>query len=96
MADMGQENIDEYAAVLAGEDQLRSYLLREREQLRDAAAADIVASLETLLPDVDRVVLTGELAGASAHLEEGEGHLSVALGALDRMLDELVSTGSPG
>jgi len=31
----------------------------------------------------------------SAHLEEGEGHLSVALGALDRMLDELVNAGKP-
>ncbi|HYB18375.1 MAG TPA: hypothetical protein VEF71_23330, partial [Streptosporangiaceae bacterium] len=125
----------------------------------DATASGIVASLETLLPDVDRAVLTGEfgedlaanfheamrtgvegwleddmaftrpwgfglqevsvptviwqgsadlmvpfshgqwlaaqLPGASAHLEEGEGHLSVGLGALDRMLDELVSAGGP-
>jgi hypothetical protein len=29
------------------------------------------------------------------HLEEGEGHLSVALGAIERMLDELVGAGSP-
>jgi hypothetical protein len=35
--------------------------------------------------------LASQLPGASAHLEEGEGHLSVVLGALDRMLDELVS-----
>jgi pimeloyl-ACP methyl ester carboxylesterase len=159
MAGMGQENIVEYSAALEGEDQLRSYLLHEREQLKGATAADVIASLETLLPDVDRAVLTGEvgedlaanlreavrtgvegwleddmtdlrswgfgleeisvpvmiwqgsadlmvpfshgqwlasqLPGASAHLEEGEGHLSVALGAMDRMLDELVSAGSP-
>jgi pimeloyl-ACP methyl ester carboxylesterase len=159
MAGMGQENIVEFSAALEGEDQLRPYLLHEREQLKDATAADIVASLGTVLPDVDRAVLTGEfgedvaanlreavrtgvegwleddiaftkpwgfgleeisvpvmiwqgsadlmvpfshgqwlashLPGASAHLEEGEGHLSVALGALDRMLDELVSAGSP-
>jgi pimeloyl-ACP methyl ester carboxylesterase len=158
-AGMGEENVAEFPAALHGEDQLRSYLLHEREQLKDATGADIVASLETLLPDVDRAVLTGEfgedlaamfreavrtgvegwleddiavtrswgfgleqisvptmiwqgsadlmvpfahgqslasqLPGASAHLEEGEGHLSVALGALDRMLDELVSAGSP-
>ena len=138
---------------------MRSYLLHEREQLKDVTAADIVASLDTVLPDVDRAVLTGEfgediaasfreavrtgvegwleddiaftrswgfrldeisvptmiwqgsadlmvpfshgqwlasqLRGASAHLEEGEGHLSVGLGALDRMLDDLVSAGSP-
>jgi pimeloyl-ACP methyl ester carboxylesterase len=137
---------------------LRSYLVHEREQLKDITAADIVSSLETLLPDVDKAVLTGEfgedlaasfreavrtgvegwldddlaftspwgfgldevsvpamiwqgsadlmvpfshgqwlaprLPGASAHLEEGEGHLSIGLGALDRMLDELVDAGS--
>ncbi len=158
-AGMGEENVAEFSAALHSEDQLRSYLLHKREQLKDATGADIVASLQTLLPDVDRAVLTGEfgedlaamfreavrtgvegwleddiaftrswgfgleeiavptmiwqgsadlmvpfshgqwlasqLPGASAHLEEGEGHLSVALGALDRMLDELVSAGSP-
>jgi pimeloyl-ACP methyl ester carboxylesterase len=159
MAGMGQENITEFAAALDGEDQLRSYLLHEREQLTDVTAADIVTSAETLLPDVDRAALTGEfgedvaasfreavrtgvegwfeddiaatrpwgfgleeisapvmiwhgsadlstpfshgqwlasqLPGTSAHLEQGEGHLSVLLGELDRMLDELISAGSP-
>lgn len=158
-AGMGEENVAEFSAAVQGEDQLRSYLLQAREQLKDATAAGIVASLDTLLPDVDRAVLTGEfgedlvagfreamrtgvegwleddiaftspwgfglgeisvpamiwqgsadlmvpfshgqwlasrLPDASAHLEEGEGHLSVGLGALDRMLDELVSIGSP-
>jgi pimeloyl-ACP methyl ester carboxylesterase len=159
IAGMGEENVVEFSAALGGEDQLRPYLLSEREQLKDATAADVVTSLETLLPEVDRAVLTGEfgedmaanfreavrigvegwleddiaftgpwgfgleeisvpvmiwqgsadlmvpfshgqwlasqLPGASVHLEEGEGHLSVALGALDRMLDELVSAGRP-
>jgi pimeloyl-ACP methyl ester carboxylesterase len=159
VAGMGEENVAEFSAAVQGEDQLRSYLLQAREQLKDATAAGIVASLDTLLPDVDRAVLTGEfgedlvagfreamrtgvegwleddiaftspwgfglgeisvpvmiwqgsadlmvpfshgqwlasrLPDASAHLEEGEGHLSVGLGALDRMLDELVSIGSP-
>jgi pimeloyl-ACP methyl ester carboxylesterase len=159
MAGMGEENIVEFSAALDGEDRLRPYLLSAREQLKAATAAEIVASLDTLLPDVDRAVLTGEfgedlvanfheamrtgvegwfeddmafarpwgfelaeisvptmiwqgsadlmvpfahgqwlasrLPGASAHLEEGEGHLSVGLGALDRMLDELVSAASP-
>jgi len=158
MAGMGEENVAEFSAALAGEDQLRSFLLAARDQVKDVTAAGIVASLETLLPDVDRAVLTGEfgedlaamfreavrtgvegwfeddialtrswgfgleeisvpvmiwqgsadlmvpfshgqwlasqLPGASAHLEEGEGHLSVGLGALDRMLDELVTAGS--
>jgi pimeloyl-ACP methyl ester carboxylesterase len=154
MSGMGEENITEFSAALRGEDELRAYLLPEGEQLSNITAGDIVSSLETLLPDVDRAVLTGEfgedmaasfreavragvdgwldddlafaspwgfsldeisvpvmiwqgsadlmvpfahgqwlasqLPGASVHLEDGEGHLSVGLGALDRMLDELV------
>jgi pimeloyl-ACP methyl ester carboxylesterase len=157
-AGMGEGNVTEFAVAARGEDELRSFLAREREVLKDITAADVVTSLETILPDVDRAVLTGEFAddtvasfreamrtgiegwleddlaflapwgfelaeisvptmiwqgsadlmvpfahgqwlasrlpAASAHLEHGEGHLSVALGALDRMLDELVAAGS--
>jgi pimeloyl-ACP methyl ester carboxylesterase len=154
MAGMGEENIVEFSAAVAGEDQLRAYLLQQAELLRNIRATDIVASMQSLLPDVDRAALTGEfgedvaasfreavrtgvdgwldddlafakpwgfslaeisvptmiwqgnadlmvpfahgqwlaarLPAASAHLEEGEGHLSVGLGKLDTMLDELV------
>jgi pimeloyl-ACP methyl ester carboxylesterase len=157
MAGMGEENVAEFGAALEGEDVLRPYLDAQREQLKDATVADIISSLGTLLPDVDRVVLTDEfgedmadgfhealrtgvngwldddlaftkpwgfgideisiptmlwqgsadmmvpfahgqwlssrLPAVSSHLEQGEGHLSVALGALDRMLDELVVAG---
>jgi pimeloyl-ACP methyl ester carboxylesterase len=61
-AGMGEENIVEFSAAVHGEDELRSYLLQEREQLKDITAADVASSLETLLPDVDRAVLTGEFA----------------------------------
>jgi len=158
MAGMGEDNIVEFSAALQGEDQLRPYLEQQREQLRNIRAADIVASMESLLPDVDRAALTGEfgedmaasfrdavrigvdgwldddlafakpwgfslaeisvptmiwqgsadlmvpfahgrwlasrLPAASAHLEDGEGHLSVGLGKLDTMLDELVKAAS--
>jgi pimeloyl-ACP methyl ester carboxylesterase len=154
MAGMGEDNVVEFTAALRGEDQLRPYLTEQGEVLRDIGAADIVASMESLLPDVDRAALTGEfgedmaasfreavctgvdgwldddlavatpwgfglaeisvpvmiwqgsadlmvpfahgqwlasrLPAAAAHLEEGEGHLSVGLGKLDTMLDELV------
>jgi hypothetical protein len=36
--------------------------------------------------------LGAHVPGVTAHLEQGHGHLSLALGALDRMLDELVTT----
>jgi pimeloyl-ACP methyl ester carboxylesterase len=154
MAGMGEQNVVEFSAAAQGEDFLRPYLMQEGEQLRNISAADIVGSLQSLLPDVDRAVLTGEFGedtaagfrealrtgidgwldddlaftkpwgfslaeisvptviwqgsadlmvpfahgqwlgsrvpAASVHLAEGEGHLSVGLGKLDAMLDELV------
>ena len=157
MAGMGEDNVIEFSAAVEGEDELRPYLLQQGELLRNIRAADIVSSMQSLLPDVDRAALTGEFgedtaAGfreamrtgidgwldddlafvkpwgfslaeislptmiwqgsadlmvpfahgqwlasrvpkASAHLEAGEGHLSVGLGRLDDMLDELVKAG---
>jgi pimeloyl-ACP methyl ester carboxylesterase len=60
MSGMGEENITEFSITLEGEVPLRTYLTEQREQLRDIAPADIVASLDTVLPDVDRAVLNGE------------------------------------
>jgi pimeloyl-ACP methyl ester carboxylesterase len=155
MAGMGDDNVAEFGAALQGEATLRPFLEEMRVELEDADAAGIIASLESLLPDVDKAVLTDEfgedmaasfaealrvgvdgwvdddlaftepwgfefaeltgpimlwqgnldrmvpfahgealgslIAGASVHLEEGEGHLSIGLGSLHRMLDELVS-----
>ena len=160
VAGMGDDNVAEFGAALRGEPTLRPMLEEFREQLKDTDAAGIIASLDSLLPDVDKAVLNdafgedmaasfaealrhgvdgwvdddlaftepwgfdfdelsgpvmiwqgtldlmvpfahgGALAsritGASVHLEEGEGHLSIGLGALDRMLDELVSAGNAG
>ena len=158
MAGMGEDNVLEFGASLEGEGRLRPFLEEAREELKEITAAGIITSLDSLLPDVDKAVLTGEfgedmangfhealrvgvdgwldddlafvkpwsfdlseisvptmiwqgsedlmvpfahgrwlssrVAGASVHLEDGEGHLSVGIGALDRMLDELVSTAS--
>lgn len=158
MAGMGEENIVEFSTALDGAPALRGYLEGQRSHLADATVKDIVSSLATILPDVDRDVLTNEFGqdmvasfhealrtgvegwldddlafvtpwgfgldeieiptmfwqgsadlmvpfahgkwlssqvpGASAHLEEGEGHLSVAIGAMDRMLDELAEAGA--
>jgi pimeloyl-ACP methyl ester carboxylesterase len=154
MAGMGEENLVEFSAAVEGEDRLRPYLHQLGDVLRNIRSADIVASMQSLLPDVDRAALTGEFgedmaAGlreamrtgvdgwldddlafvrqwgfslteisvptaiwqgsadlmvpfahgqwlasriptASVHLEEGEGHLSIGLGKIDAMLDELV------
>ena len=62
MSGMGEENVVEFSAAVHGEDELRPHLLGEREQLKDITAADIASSMQTLLPDVDKAVLTGEFA----------------------------------
>lgn len=156
LSGMGEQNVDEFARALDGEDSLRERLDADAEHLRATDADGIVAGLSSLLPPIDVEQLTdefgedmaanfaealrrgtdgwvdddlaftrpwgfelGELAvpaflwqgsedlmvpfahgqwlaaaipGVVAHLEQGEGHLSIGVGALDRMLDELVAT----
>jgi hypothetical protein len=52
--------------AVEGEDPLRAYLVAQREHLKDATVADIVSSLETLLPDVDCAVLTDDFGEGMA------------------------------
>jgi pimeloyl-ACP methyl ester carboxylesterase len=152
MAGMGEQNVEEFTLAMKGETALRPYLDAARETLKDVDAAGVIAGLGTLLPDVDRAVLTDEfgedmssnlrggvaqidgwldddlaftrpwgfdlgapavptfvwqgsedlmvpfahgiwladhLPGATVHLEPAQGHLSIGIGELDRMLDEL-------
>ncbi len=153
LAGMGEQNVDEFGAALAGPEQLRAYLEKDADALRTTTAEHIVSALGSVLPDVDVAVLTDEFGedmaagfagalrhgvdgwldddlafvrpwgfelaeirvptfiwqgsadlmvpfahgqwlasavpGATVHLVEGEGHLSIGLGGLDAMLDEL-------
>ena len=156
LAGMGEQNLVEFGLALQGEAALRPALEEEAVGLRTADATAVVESMSTLLPAVDRAVLTaefgedlatnlaaglspevdgwvdddlafvrpwgfdlddvtvpsflwqgsedlmvpfshgqwlsGRIPGVTAHLETGEGHLSVSVGSLGRMLDELVGT----
>jgi pimeloyl-ACP methyl ester carboxylesterase len=156
LAGMGQENVEEFGLALRGEDALRPSHETEAPALRGNDPAAVVAAMTTLLPEVDRVLVTDEFGadmagsfaeglrlgvdgwvdddlaftrpwgfelteiavptfvwqgsedlmvpfahgqwlaehvpGVTAHLLPGEGHLSIAVGALDAMLDELVKT----
>jgi pimeloyl-ACP methyl ester carboxylesterase len=150
---MGEDNVVEFGLAEQGEEALRPFVLKHREALKDADGEALVRDLATLLPEVDRRVLTSEVGaetvavlvggvqvpdawidddlafvrdwgfdlaamavptyvwqgsedkmvpfhhgewlaahvpGAVAHLEEGEGHFSIAIGALGRMLDEVL------
>lgn len=49
-------------------------------------------SEDLMVPFAHGLWLAAHVPGATARLQQGEGHLSVTLGAIDRMLDELVTT----
>jgi pimeloyl-ACP methyl ester carboxylesterase len=61
LAGMGQDNLDEFGAALAGEEQLRPFLAAVRQALLVATPEQIVEELGSLLPAPDRAVLNGEL-----------------------------------
>lgn len=49
-------------------------------------------SSDLMVPFAHGRWLAGHLPRATAHLEEGEGHLSIVIRSIDRMLDELVAS----
>lgn len=155
LAGMGQDNVEEFGAAVEGEDALRAWLEAESEGMQDGTVEGLIEALDSLLPEVDRAVLTGDVAAsmiastraairngvdgwldddlefvspwgfdlnevtvpislwqgtedlmvpfahaewlashlptASLHLEQGEGHLSVSVGSIDAMYDDLIA-----
>jgi pimeloyl-ACP methyl ester carboxylesterase len=57
---MGEQNITEFTQARSGEPVLRPALEAEAVGLRSGGVAELIESLHTLLPDVDRAVLTDE------------------------------------
>jgi pimeloyl-ACP methyl ester carboxylesterase len=58
---MGADNIEEFSLALEGEDALLPFLQKERAGILDADAEGVIRTLDSLLPDVDRAVLTSEV-----------------------------------
>jgi pimeloyl-ACP methyl ester carboxylesterase len=67
MAGMGEQNVEEFAAALEGPEALEAFLVPMAEQIRAAKPEELRDLLITLLPPVDREVLTGDRA---AHAKE--------------------------
>ena len=68
---MGEDNVAEFGAALAGEEPLAAYLTPVVPELRDADPAELVTALRSVLSDVDAAALTDALgehmAAATAH-----------------------------
>jgi pimeloyl-ACP methyl ester carboxylesterase len=156
---MGAQNIEEFQLARRGEDALRPYLDTEAAALAHVDAAGLIEGMSSLLPQVDRDVMTNEIgedmvasfaealragvdgwldddlafvqpwgfdlsdvsapvviwqgsddlmvpfshgewlcrnvSGATSRLVQGEGHISLGVGAMDRMLDDLLVTTRP-
>lgn len=62
LAGMGEQNVAEFQAALAGPEALEPFLEREAEEFAAATPEQIKEVMATLLPPVDAAVLTGERA----------------------------------
>ena len=72
LAGQGEQNQEEWAAALAGPATLEAFLEPLAQELADASPEQLRDVLVTLLPPVDREVLTGELA-EHAHASTAAG-----------------------
>lgn len=65
-AGMGADNIVEFGAILEGEQQLVDFLTPAAAGLLQATGTDIIAELDSLLPEVDRAMLDQDRAESLA------------------------------
>lgn len=62
---MAEENVIEFEKTLLGEDDYRSFLEEEIEIYAGVSADEVAEAMRGLVPDVDKAVLTGEMAEMS-------------------------------
>lgn len=82
LAGMGEDNVEEFGAAVAGEEQLRPFLVNAREAMLAAGVEALVESMRTLLPPADLAVLGGEL-GTWLHASMADGLRAGVDGWLD-------------
>jgi pimeloyl-ACP methyl ester carboxylesterase len=61
-AGMGQENVEEFGAAMAGAEQLTAWLEEHGTPVLSASADEVTEALGSLVPPVDRAALTGARA----------------------------------
>jgi pimeloyl-ACP methyl ester carboxylesterase len=57
---MGEANVEEFELALQGEEALRPFVMEDRAGIINGDAEEIIETLATLLPEVDRAVIRGE------------------------------------
>ena len=62
LADMGEDNVEEFSLALAGEAQLRPFLEQAREGILAASPEEIADEMQTLLSGPDRAMFSTEFA----------------------------------
>jgi hypothetical protein len=83
LAGMGQGNIDEFGAAFRGEEALRTFIERARVHMLEASPRELAEVMNSLLPEVDRRFITGEVA------EDLAGNMHEALrDGVDGWLDD--------
>jgi pimeloyl-ACP methyl ester carboxylesterase len=101
LAGMGQDNLDEFGLALEGEDALRPYLMTQREGMLGATVDGAIEQMSSLLPPVDRAVLTSEvgedlLAGLQGGVVSVDGWLDDDLAFTRDWGFDLASLGQQG
>jgi len=66
LAGMGEDNLAEFGAALAGRERLQEYLDGVAPHLAEVTGESVTTGLESLLPEVDKRALTGEFADQMA------------------------------
>jgi pimeloyl-ACP methyl ester carboxylesterase len=72
LSGMGEENVEEFGAAMAGPDELQSYLEKVGPEFGSVTGDEIAAALGDLVGEVDKAALTGELgAFLAGNIREG-------------------------
>ncbi|MFB9314820.1 alpha/beta fold hydrolase [Nocardioides plantarum] len=59
MTGMGEDNVEEFGLALAGEDDVRPWLEEQAAAMRGTTPAQLVESMASILPEVDRAAVLG-------------------------------------
>jgi pimeloyl-ACP methyl ester carboxylesterase len=65
---MGQDNLDEFGAAVAGEAEIRAFLEPAGAEMANVQGSEIIEMMSTLLPEEDRAALTGEFGENTAEM----------------------------